>query len=249
MIVKDPVFGTEITVKFAEEDALPSGAYGLVLAKNGLFIKREHEFFKSCVPARDFPFEELADQATYCQIKLPKIRQVTMEKIVGFFDAVYKKYKAEAGVILYYNAEKKLVMFSVPKQQVNANEMKYKEGVKHLEGMIRFGTVHSHGGHTAYSSPTDEKDEEYQTGLHITIGDVDKEPPTFHAEYIVDGVRFGIRDVWDVVEGYEKRNKDVPKEFMKQVKKLSWWKGGGVTSGYSGGYWDEAQRRWVHKYH
>jgi hypothetical protein len=76
--------------------------------------------------------------------------------------------------------------------------------------------VHSHVFDAAYSSNQDRYDEEYRAGLHVVVGRLDLEPPQFHVEFVVDGTRFDV-DPAQVMEGYESRCNEVPKEWLDRV--------------------------------
>ena len=80
-----------------------------------------------------------------------------------------------------------------------------------------FGSVHSHVDGLAYSSSVDRNDESYQTGLHVVVGEISREPPEIHCEYVVDGVRFRL-DTRTVIEGYHRRDTDIPDEWIERVK-------------------------------
>ncbi len=49
-----------------------------VLASNGLFLCRIHEFMTTCVPAPDWP-SGLADQRTFMKYRYPKIPRRLLE--------------------------------------------------------------------------------------------------------------------------------------------------------------------------
>ncbi|HJN08740.1 MAG: hypothetical protein QGG09_08020 [Pirellulaceae bacterium] len=85
------------------------------------------------------------------------------------------------------------------------------------------GDVHSHVYGAAYSSGQDKSDEEYRTGLHLVVGRLDREPPDFHAEYVVDGERFKLEPE-EVMVGYDQRNPHVSQRWLRKVrvKEYSW---------------------------
>ena len=67
----------------------------------------------------------------------------------------------------------------------------------------------------AYSSQTDKHDEKNRPGLHIVVGRIQSEPPEFHIEVIVDGMRFKVEQNM-VLEDYRKRAK-VSNEYLNQI--------------------------------
>ena len=82
---------------------------------------------------------------------------------------------------------------------------------------VPFGDVHSHVDHAAYASSTDKADELHAAGLHVVIGRIRREPPEIHVEAVVDGTRF-VLDPGTVIEGYERRRSDVPREWLERVQ-------------------------------
>jgi hypothetical protein len=80
------------------------------------------------------------------------------------------------------------------------------------------GDIHSHVTAPAFASHTDQTDESHRPGLHIVVGRLDREPPEFHIEFIVDGTRFPVDDPGLVFAGYRRRQPDsVPACWLDQV--------------------------------
>ena len=116
--------------------------------------------------------------------------------------------------------------FEVPDQRATVSEgwngVRYPTDVRYETPQVGadlslFGSVHSHVDGPAYSSNVDRNDESYLTGLHIVVGRISREPPDIHCEYVVDGVRFRV-DTRAVIEGYHRRDTDIPNEWIKRVK-------------------------------
>ena len=196
-----------------------------VLASNGLFVRRNHPFFTSCVVSRDWP-SELLPQKSYLNLRCPKLPQAAMERIVGFFSRIARLHGSEAAVLLYWDRRNERVCFEVPNQRATVNEAwngePYPTNVRYEAHQVGadlslFGSVHSHVDGLAYASPLDRNDESYQTGLHVVVGRISREPPEFHCEYVVDGVRFRV-GTRTVIEGYHRRNTDIPNEWIDRVK-------------------------------
>lgn len=218
---------TPVFCKTHETDAPPKDVpVSYVLAGNGLFTHRRHRFFTSCVVSRDWP-GELAEQKQYLRLNCPKLPQEEMERIVGFFSKIAKIHGSEAAVILYWDARTERVCFKVPEQRATMTEtwsggsfpadVHYETPLVDPE-LVLFGSVHSHVDGQAYSSHVDRADESHRTGLHIVVGRISEEPPEFHCEYVVDGVRFRV-DTKAVVEGYERRrDTDIPDAWISRVK-------------------------------
>lgn len=224
---------TPILFKTHADQPLPAdeSAY-LVLASNGLWFCRNHEFFASSVRARSWP-NELAQHTSSLKLRHPKVPQAMLEKTVGFFDAIAQRDHCEAGVLLAWDSRRRRIRLLVP-QQVATFSVGWSGGTYPIglhydtpsnlpANWSIIGDVHSHVYGSAYSSGQDQSDEEYRTGLHLVIGRLDCEPPQFHAEYVVDGERFEI-DPDEVLAGYRQRDPHVPQSWMQkvQVKPYSW---------------------------
>ncbi len=183
-----------------------------LVTRDGLFFCRNNRFFKSCVPARGGP-GELANQEAFLDFQYPKIPQALVELAVGFFDQVNQKYRSEAALLLAWDESIQQVRLLVPKQictVYQSDNSTYPIGV-HYEFPARlpkdsfiFGDIHSHVDGAAFASLTDKHDEYHRPGLHIVVGRIGEEPPDFHIEASVDGMRFGV-DPDQVIAGYRGR--------------------------------------------
>jgi proteasome lid subunit RPN8/RPN11 len=196
-----------------------------VLSSSGLFLCRNHVFFRSCVPARTCP-SELAAHSQFLQLRCPRVQQEQMEAIVGFFSRIADIHGSEAAVVLLWDRDAKRVRFRVPLQRATVTEgwtgNRYASDVRYdipqlPENLSIIGTIHSHVDGPAYASYVDWQDETHMAGLHIVVGHIRQEPPEVHCEYVVDGVRFRV-DPAAVLEGYERRQTDVPHEWIDRVR-------------------------------
>jgi PRTRC genetic system protein A len=233
---------TPIFLKTADDMELPTNepAY-LLISGNGIWMCRNHELFQSSTPARSWPCE-LANHRASLTLNHPKIPQEMLEQIVGFFSEVAERHSAEAGVILVWDKKQQRMDMIVPRQLATVNETWngkiYPIGV-HYElptnldkDVIIIADVHSHVYDAAYSSYQDRSDEEYRAGLHLVVGRLDCEPPQFHAEFVVDGIRFDV-DLGAVIEGYQSRCKQVPQDWLKLVSVKTLGPGYSTSSGYN----------------
>ena len=222
----DPNLVTPIYVKTDPDTPQPEEDVYYVLSAEGLFLCRNHPFFSSSVPARDWP-GELAPQDTFLRLDYPKVPQRLMELAVAFFAWIGKKYDAEAALLLAWDEQAKEVHLIVPEQLTTVFRNywgdRYPTGVRYdappklPEGWIIFGDLHSHVDGAAYASWVDKNDETYRAGLHIVVGRVHQEPPEFHVEAIVDGARFTVKPEL-VLEGYQRRAATVPQRWLEMVK-------------------------------
>lgn len=196
-----------------------------VLASDGLHICRDHEFFRSSVPARGGP-GDLERQGTFLTPRFPVVPRELFERVVGFFGRVGEEHGGEAAVMLFWDRAEERVRVVVPEQ--TATVKRYRDGYRSPIGLlyepptdvpaawVRFGDVHSHVHLSAYCSHADQEDEVHDAGLHVVIGRIDRDPPDIHVEAVVDGVRFELEPS-TVIEGYEARDLDVPAEWLGKV--------------------------------
>ncbi len=195
-----------------------------VLARNGLFLCREHPFFRSSTRARLWP-RELVDQERFLIPRFPRLAREDLERVVGFFDHMGRQ-GAEAAVLLAWNPTRAQVEILVPPQ--TATITRVWSGRPHPVGLhfdvphnlppgwFVFGDIHSHVELEAYASGTDQHDETFQAGLHAVVGRIHEEPPQFHVEAVAEGDRFTLLRE-DLVEAYEQRRTDFPQEWIERV--------------------------------
>lgn len=165
----------------------PEPIYYLV-TRDGLFQVKRTSVFRSRVRVPGLVWLEKEDEgAAYL---LPVIPGKILEETVGFFREVYRKYRAEAAVLLYLREGLTEYEIRIPPQTVAGGHCRYEVG-PNPTGCIRVGTIHSHGAAEAFHSELDEVDEQYDDGLHITIGSLHAKP-TVSCSLVVDGRRFDL---------------------------------------------------------
>lgn len=227
----DPRLHTPIYVKSDPDMVWPQDERVFyLLASEGLYLCRNHRFFSSCVPAPGFPCE-LATQRKFLRIRFPKIPRRLLEQIVGFFARIGAEHGAEAAVLLAWDDPAACVRAVVPQQTATVSsswsgkpfpmDVHY-QMPKLAEGLTFLGDIHSHVDMSAYASWTDKRDEIHSAGLHIVVGRIQQEPPEFHIEATVDGVRFRVDDPALVFAGYRRRCLDVPQPWFDKVQVVPW---------------------------
>src|SRR6516162_6386533 len=154
---------------------LPDGGMYFVVGSNGIFVHKPSKVGRSLIPVEGISFLERVP--TFIMPSLPKLPKRIVAQAVSFFRQVLNRYDAEAGVVIYYNSEKKDFILWCPRQKVSGgccdydrNDSGQKEPA--LQGYNIVGTIHSHCNFQAFHSGTDVHDEENFDGLHITIGDL-----------------------------------------------------------------------------
>jgi len=218
---------TPIILKTRRDAEWPPGEQCFyLLASSGLFMCREHRFFRSCVEAPRYP-AELEEQEAFLEPNFPRVPRRPIEQIVGFFGHVWEEHGGEAAVLLAWNDRTERVEVIVPEQVATVRRSYY--GDRYPIGLhysvpsnlpphtVVYGDVHSHCDFAAYSSATDRDDEVYRSGLHAVVGRLNDETPEFHVEAVVDGTRFRL-DTRIVFGSYRERSRDFPREWLERVK-------------------------------
>ena len=201
-----------------------------LVTSSGLFLCRNHPFFTSSVPVDRWP-AELAAHAPFLRLRYPRLPQRVFERIVGFFAMIGESFGAEAAVLLAWDSSRHCIEVIVPEQRSLVSSSWsgrcYPLSVEYTvpplpEGWMWIGDVHSHVDEPAYASTMDEKDEHHRPGLHIVVGRLFSEVE-FHIVVTVDGMRFRVKRIETVVEGYEQRRVDeVPSEWIAKVEVRRW---------------------------
>lgn len=216
---------TPIFAKQTDDEPWPEDKVFYLVTADGLFLCRNHSFFRSCVPARRWP-GELAHQSARLDLTYPPIPQAMLQQIVGFFHAAWQMFGSEAAVLVAWNQLQERVELIVPTQTVtvckNAWGDVFPIGV-HYEipadlppHLNVFCDIHSHGDMEAYTSTTDAEDETFRAGLHIVVGRLDQPAPQFHVAAVVDGTRFKV-PVEQICGSYEERDDTFPQDWLRQI--------------------------------
>lgn len=182
-----------------------------IVAANGIFLVKKTTFFTSVTPVEGIP--HLKEEKKRVRLRLPKkIPADIFRQILGFFRGVYEKFHSEAIVLLYWNPAAAEYAVIAPNQTASAGFCKYEVGAN-PDGMVRVGTIHSHGSLSAFHSGTDDRDERHDDGIHITVGTIN-EIPSFSCSIVADGQRAKLSLKHLVAKSEEF---DFPPEWLKQV--------------------------------
>ena len=219
----DSTLITPIYVKEDSDTHLPTDPVYYLLTGNNLLLCRNHRFYRSCVPAPQWP-TELAPHDSSLVLNFPMISQKNMEEICGFFGHVSDEACAEAIVLLAWDDLTQKIHTIVPRQVASVGRgwggfypigVKYKFPQDLPDSWTIFCDIHSHCEMSAYASQTDIHDEDYRSGLHLVVGHLHEEPPQFHVEAVVDGTRFSFERE-DVITGYDRR-RNFPEGWLDQI--------------------------------
>jgi hypothetical protein len=181
-----------IPVHIKEAGNKPPEETHYIVAKNGLFLKKMMSWAEVTVPVETI--ETLENEKPEAILLLPDLPVEILVKAVKFSKLVYDTLQSEVGFLLHHgNGGYEL---TVPQQHVNAVSINY-EAAERIDGALLVGTIHSHGGISAFHSQTDLNDEETFDGIHITIGDIDKYPLfSLSSELAINGKRFKLDTSW-----------------------------------------------------
>lgn len=183
------MFSFPVILYDGDDSKLPKDDIYYLITKSGKFIYKNLETAKCLTKVDNISF--LKDVIPFAELKIPQIPKDIINKSVKFFKYVYDKISTEAGlIILYFEKDKRYELYC-PNQTVSTGSVHW-ENEKELtpEGVLRIGTIHSHGGGSAFHSGTDKDDEKDFAGIHITIGHINDINPSIVASVVVDGNRF-----------------------------------------------------------
>ena len=223
---------TPIFLKTGDEFAWPENERVFyMLTRDGLFLCRNHQFFRSSARVDRWP-AELAAHEPQLKLNYPLIPRRLLEQVVGFFSIIGRRHCSEAAVLLAWNQATTKLEVIVPEQvgivsqgwysHLYPMELHYETPPLPPHLMV-IGDIHSHVDMAAYASGMDKADEEFRPGLHIVVGRIQDEPPQFHCEVTVDGARFRVRDLETVIAGYKRRREsEVPDDWLAKVTIKTW---------------------------
>ncbi len=149
-----------------------------------------------------------------------KIPWEMLQKSIAFFKAVYVKQQSEALILPFYcppASAGKRWNIEVPTQKAHGSRLEAEDPMNVPNGWLLAGSIHSHAAHPAGHSSTDDGDERFKDGIHITVGNVNSVNVTFSASVVVSGHRFEV-DLDDLVEGIP--TIESPQAWLGRVSKL-----------------------------
>jgi hypothetical protein len=180
---------------------IPEDETCYIIAKGGIYLKKKLDLIESLTPVDKISF--LEDIPTFAKINIPLISTKMFGNILGFFKEVYRLYKSEAIVLLFYNKNKKSYKVFVPEQEVSSASLSY-DSTKTIKDHILIGSIHSHGSMSAFHSGTDVGDEAKFDGIHLTIGKVNETFFDVCGSIAVNGMRVPISPE-NYINGLESR--------------------------------------------
>ncbi|NJD27919.1 MAG: hypothetical protein FIA92_06435 [Chloroflexi bacterium] len=192
-------------------DRAPLPAF--VVARDGLYLRKRSLLGVS--QTKVGRVAHLPEGKEFVDYALPKVPADLMARAVGFFRAIYRLHKTEAAVLLLWRDGS--FDLAVPDQKVSSVSVKFDVSDGELSvGSRLVGTIHSHGGFTAYASSTDEDDEAELDGLHVVVGDFDRRRLGYSAAIVVDGIRFTLK-IGQLI-ARPRRLVEPPDDWLRKVK-------------------------------
>jgi hypothetical protein len=227
----------------------PDAPTYFVVAGNGFFLERRTELYAASVPV-DGGVPGLESHGARLELRLPRpLPRGLIEMALGYFRAVFQRWRGEAILILFYaptdGRRPARYRFVAPPQRIHGRtewgrfrakmRLDYGHCERPGEAWRKLGTIHSHGNFSARQSATDEHDERWETGLHITAGYVNTPAPEFEAAFVVGNTRFAV-PATQILETPETA-RPYPKAWMRQITVIEEeWESP----------WDESKRRHSH---
>jgi len=198
-----------IHVKRAGETPPDSRLY-YEAASNGLFRVRDTGMFRAVTRVDDVP--GLLPEREHVRLRFPRMPASLVGQAVAFFREVYRRHGGEGVLLVFYDPARERFALRPPTQWIDG----YHDGqgrwralhrisygtAQRPEGMLRFGSLHSHADLPAYASHLDCEDEQFDDGLHGVFGDLHQVEPSLSACFVSGGVRFPLapKDVLEPAE-------------------------------------------------
>jgi PRTRC genetic system protein A len=172
-VLQIPVYLYEKGLKLPER-----GRY-YVVARDGVYIHMDSRYGSALLKCEGVPWLESGQNDI--QLSLPKIPARIIAQALEFFRMVWKEYRAEAEVTLYFSEKNRQYMLWCPTQTVSSASVNYDREDRPALELLQssgedyhlVGTIHSHCNFSAFHSGTDTHDEDTEDGIHITLGHVD----------------------------------------------------------------------------
>lgn len=177
-----------------------NGPY-FIIDNEGAYLYKQTFFGRAIVPVRKIdPLPELAASKGMLYYDIPKLPATLLGQAWSFFADVYDKHKIEAMVYITHSAERGYRLF-VPTQRNGPASVNSDFNLEHIAvDHALVGTIHSHCDFSAFHSGTDDTDAAKHDGLHITIGHVNTDTPSYAAMISVNGVDWNMK-LEDVTDG------------------------------------------------
>jgi hypothetical protein len=177
----------------------PASPLYYVVAANGIFQVRRTQAYRAVTRVASIP--GLLHASEVLELDFPPLPGELLEQVLAFFREVWRVHRAEAIVLLFYDAARRRFRVDAPAQAVSGwlragDRLRAAHGVSYASlappaDSVVFGSIHSHGDLHAFASHTDCRDELVRgDGLHVVYGDLEAARPSRSAAFVANGVRF-----------------------------------------------------------
>jgi hypothetical protein len=205
------------TPEFSE----PASPLYYLVAANGVHLVRKTKLFTAVIAAP--VVAGLETQTPTLTLAFDRLPRDLMERMYGFFLAVYRKWEGEAIVIIYYSPTQRRFLVGVPPQTLTRHRvsgqwrtcgrMDY-GALRRPEGFLKLGDAHSHADLPAFFSHTDDEDDE-EDGLRIVMGWLDRARPDLRVSFVAGGTRF-MFEPEEVTESFSEA-REPPESWLRRV--------------------------------
>lgn len=155
----------------------------------------------------------------------PKFTEQMWDEVLAFFKWTYAKTRGESQVRLFVHPQQGWRAWAFPQEAStglatkelpdNPETKAQNAAIQPNDDWIPYGTIHHHCSASAFQSGTDEHNERGavsnpgkgdgcpQEGIHITVGNIDKEVHSLHFRFYYRGCKFqpDLTEFWDVGDG------------------------------------------------
>lgn len=197
---------TDLTTYTGQEplELLDEHRLFFVAAKNSYYINRPGILGPALLPFYPPDMKDFPNKNGFLNYKFQKLPPTIMSQALDFFRRTYNRLKTEAEVLIAYNPnlEPNIKLF-IPPQRVSHASVNSAFDPTHLgRGWQLIGSMHSHADFNAFHSGTDTNDAAEFDGVHITIGHVNTDKPSWAAMVTQNNTRwdFDIEDIADLKE-------------------------------------------------
>jgi hypothetical protein len=153
----------------------------------------------------------------------PKLDPEEWNQVLAFFRWTHEEHNSESQVRFFVNAlTREWRAWAFPQkartgstsEELDTSEAKIQRAqFPDTEGWLYWGTAHHHMSMSAFQSNTDERNEQNQDGLHLTVGSMNASTYDLHSRMYISGYKISpdlswFWDVGPILEG-------IPKKFLK----------------------------------
>lgn len=206
------------------------------LARDGVFQVRRTPFYTSITKATAPSLDHLPKWDPVIDLRIPNLPAPLLSQVGSFFRWANVRKQAEAIVLLFLNQDTGEWSVDAPSQWVPIDKygktwmsLEYDPGsIQRPKDSLLYGTIHSHCDGSAFHSSTDQHDEKYGDGLHVTFGRVMSPVPDLAASFVSNTARFKY-EPWDVLDRFEISPNTHPVEWQERHRRRfkKWSYGGG----------------------